>query len=108
MPHQPAGIPQPADATADRDPQRPARLLRTEYDALLPILQRTPEPAFDRPTACPGWSVRDVLAHCGAALTRVAAITCGRATLMRRFTGRPAGSGSYHRSGVTAAELVVF
>jgi uncharacterized protein (TIGR03083 family) len=56
---------------AARDPQLPARLLRAEHDALLPILQRTPEPAFGRPTACPGWSVRDVLAHCGSALSRV-------------------------------------
>jgi uncharacterized protein (TIGR03083 family) len=56
---------------ATRDPQLPARLLRAEHDALLPILQRTPEPAFGRPTACPGWSVRDVLAHCGSALSRV-------------------------------------
>jgi uncharacterized protein (TIGR03083 family) len=60
---------QPAGAI--RDPQRPERLLRAEHDSLLPILRRTPEPAFDRPTACPGWSVRDVLAHCSAALTRV-------------------------------------
>lgn len=59
----------PAGAT--RDPQLPARLLRAEHDALLPVLQRTPEPAFGRPTACPGWSVRDVLAHCGSALSRV-------------------------------------
>jgi uncharacterized protein (TIGR03083 family) len=62
---------QSADATQARDPQRPARLLRAEYDALLPILQRTAEPALDRPTVCPGWSIRDVLAHCGAALSRV-------------------------------------
>jgi uncharacterized protein (TIGR03083 family) len=55
-----------------RDPQRPVRLLRTEHDALLPILRQTPEEAFGNPTACPGWSVRDVLAHCAAALTRVA------------------------------------
>ena len=48
------------------------RLLRTEHDALLPILRQTPEEAFGNPTACPGWSVRDVLAHCAAALTRVA------------------------------------
>jgi len=59
----------PAGAT--RDPQLPERLLRAEHDALLPVLQRTPEPAFGRPTACPGWSVRDVLAHCGSALSRV-------------------------------------
>jgi uncharacterized protein (TIGR03083 family) len=62
----------PADTTLARDPERPARLLRAEHDALLPILRRTPEGAFDRPTACPGWSVRDVLAHCAAAMTRVA------------------------------------
>ena len=62
----------PDDATSARDPQRPARLLRTEHDALLPILRQTPEEAFGFATACPGWSVRDVLAHCAAALTRVA------------------------------------
>jgi uncharacterized protein (TIGR03083 family) len=62
----------PDNATSARDPQRPARLLRAEHDALLPILRQTPEEAFGNPTACPGWSVRDVLAHCGAALTRVA------------------------------------
>jgi uncharacterized protein (TIGR03083 family) len=61
-----------ADSILARDPERPARLLRAEHDALLPILSRTPEDAFHRPTACPGWSVRDVLAHCAAAMTRVA------------------------------------
>jgi uncharacterized protein (TIGR03083 family) len=61
----------PAGATAIRDPERPARLLRAEHDALLPILRRTPEADFGRPTVCPGWSVRDVLAHCSSALTRV-------------------------------------
>jgi uncharacterized protein (TIGR03083 family) len=62
----------PGDDTAARDPQRPERLLRTEHDKLLPVLHRTPEAAFGNPTACPGWSVRDVLAHCAAALTRAA------------------------------------
>ncbi len=63
-----------ADAAAEvRDPGRPERLLRAEHDALLPILHRTPEPEFGRPTACPGWSVRDVLAHCSSALARVTA-----------------------------------
>jgi uncharacterized protein (TIGR03083 family) len=62
----------PGGETAARDPQRPERLLRAEHDRLLPILHRTPEVAFGNPTACPGWSVRDVLAHCGAALTRAA------------------------------------
>jgi uncharacterized protein (TIGR03083 family) len=59
----------PADAI--RDPRRPERLLLAEHESLLPILRRTAEPGFGRPTACPGWSVRDVLAHCSAALTRV-------------------------------------
>ena len=57
------------------DPGRGARLLLAERDALLPILRRTPAEAFDRPTACPGWSVRDVLAHCSSALMRTAAGT---------------------------------
>lgn len=64
---------EPAEPAPARDPHRPARLLQAERDALLPILHRTPDRAFDRPTACPGWSVRDVLAHCAAALSRVAA-----------------------------------
>jgi uncharacterized protein (TIGR03083 family) len=59
--------------SARSDPQRPIRLLAAERDALLPILRATPEAAFARPTVCLGWSVRDVLAHCGAALSRVAA-----------------------------------
>jgi uncharacterized protein (TIGR03083 family) len=65
----------PAEPAPPRDPRRPARLLRAEHDALLPILHRAPERAFDRPTACPGWSVRDVLAHCAAALSHVTAGT---------------------------------
>jgi uncharacterized protein (TIGR03083 family) len=63
---------QPGDDTAARDPQRPERVLRAEHDTLLPILHQTPQAAFGNPTACPGWSVRDVIAHCSAALTRVA------------------------------------
>jgi uncharacterized protein (TIGR03083 family) len=62
---------EPSDPPA-RDPQLPARLLRAEHDTLLPVLRRTPPDAFSRPTACPDWSVRDVLAHCAAALTRAA------------------------------------
>ncbi|MYR36703.1 maleylpyruvate isomerase family mycothiol-dependent enzyme [Streptomyces sp. SID4944] len=54
-----------------RDPELPGLLLRTERDALLPLLRATPESAYDLRTACPGWTVRDVLAHCAAALTRV-------------------------------------
>ncbi len=49
-----------------------ARLLLIERDALLPILRAASASSFRLPTVCPGWSVRDVLAHCGAALTRAA------------------------------------
>jgi hypothetical protein len=55
-----------------RPPDLGARLLLTERNALLPILRRTPADAVARPTVCTGWTVRDVLAHCGAALTRLA------------------------------------
>ncbi len=55
-------------------PMRPAaRLLAIEARLLPPILERADAASFDRPTVCTGWSVRDVLAHCGAALTAVAA-----------------------------------
>ncbi len=49
-----------------------ARILLLEADALRPVLEAAPPEAYDRPTVCDGWSVRDVLAHCGAALTRSA------------------------------------
>lgn len=55
---------------------RPAALiLLEEAVALRAVLASVPEPAFDRPTVCTGWSVRDVLAHCGAALSASAAGT---------------------------------
>jgi uncharacterized protein (TIGR03083 family) len=54
--------------TMPSDPRRGGRLLRTEASALLPILRTLPPAAFDQPTLLPGWSVRDVLAHCSAAL----------------------------------------
>ncbi|MBK3581523.1 maleylpyruvate isomerase family mycothiol-dependent enzyme [Streptomyces sp. MBT65] len=62
-----------ADTTHDvRDPELPGRLLTTERDALIPLLRARPDDDFALATlACPGWTVRDVLAHCAAALTRV-------------------------------------
>lgn len=48
------------------------RLLVTERECLIPLLRELPEAAFTLPTPCIGWSVRDVLSHCAAALTRVA------------------------------------
>jgi len=56
-------------------PGRAGRLLRTEAAALMPLLRVQPDEAFDTPTVLPGWSVRDVLAHCSAALGHAAAGT---------------------------------
>jgi uncharacterized protein (TIGR03083 family) len=55
-----------------RDPELPGRLLAVERDVLIPLLRGRPDADFALPVAaCPGWSVRDVLAHCSAALIRV-------------------------------------
>ncbi|MER6063424.1 MULTISPECIES: maleylpyruvate isomerase family mycothiol-dependent enzyme [unclassified Streptomyces] len=60
------------DVQEVRDPELPGRLLALERDALIPLLRARPDADFALPTAaCPGWSVRDVLAHCSAALMRV-------------------------------------
>ncbi|MEU1150604.1 maleylpyruvate isomerase family mycothiol-dependent enzyme [Streptomyces sp. NPDC005863] len=53
------------------EPERAGRLLRTERDALIPLLRAAPDEAYAIRTCCPGWTVRHVLAHCGSALTRV-------------------------------------
>lgn len=59
--------------TDDHTVMRPAaELLLLEATALRPILESTDAASFDLETVCTGWSVRDVLAHCGAALTRAA------------------------------------
>lgn len=58
-------------AEEERDAELPGRLLATERDALVPLLRGLPEADFALPVAaCPGWTVRDVLAHCSAALIR--------------------------------------
>ncbi|PWI16357.1 hypothetical protein DI272_20925 [Streptomyces sp. Act143] len=59
--------------TADlRDPDLPGLLLTTERDGLIPLLRSRADADFAIPTAaCPGWTVRDVLAHCSSALMRV-------------------------------------
>ncbi len=57
--------------SADRDPELPERLLLSERDALVPLLRAAPEADFARPTACPDWDVREILAHCSAALVRI-------------------------------------
>ncbi|MGX9891039.1 maleylpyruvate isomerase family mycothiol-dependent enzyme [Streptomyces sp. NPDC002276] len=62
-----------ADTTHDvRDPELPGRLLAGERDVLIPLLRSRAEEDFALATAaCPGWTVRDVLAHCSSALMRV-------------------------------------
>ncbi|MHC0429886.1 maleylpyruvate isomerase family mycothiol-dependent enzyme [Streptomyces sp. O3] len=60
-----------ATGSRPRDPNLPARLLTTERDALIALLRATPDDRFALRTACPGWTVREVLAHCGAALVRI-------------------------------------
>jgi uncharacterized protein (TIGR03083 family) len=47
---------------------RAGRLLLAEAGDLVPLLRATPEADLERPTLLPGWRVRDVLAHCSAAL----------------------------------------
>lgn len=57
-----------------------AELLHREAAALPPLLRGAPEAAFDSPTVLPGWSVRDIIAHCGAALGRLVNDELGRFT----------------------------
>jgi hypothetical protein len=53
----------PSDGPDARDPELPGRLLTIERDALIPLLRDRPDEDFERPVAaCPGWTVRDVLA----------------------------------------------
>lgn len=63
----------PGSATGPRAWSGSARrLLLTERECLIPLLRELPDAAFTLPTPCSGWTVRDVLSHCAAALTRVA------------------------------------
>lgn len=62
----------PADLHDVRDPELPGRLLTLERDELVPLLRSRTDADFALPVvACPGWTVRDVLAHCSSALLRV-------------------------------------
>ncbi|WP_329120856.1 maleylpyruvate isomerase family mycothiol-dependent enzyme [Streptomyces sp. NBC_01465] len=56
----------------ERDAELPGRLLRVGRDELIPLLRGRADADFDvRTSGCPEWTVREVLAHCGAVLTRV-------------------------------------
>jgi uncharacterized protein (TIGR03083 family) len=60
-----------ADARDVRDPELPGRLLTVERDTLIPLLRALPDADFAILTpGCPEWTVRDVLAHCSAVLSR--------------------------------------
>jgi len=60
---------------------RPAALmLLAEADALPPILRRLDERDFNVPTVLPGWTVRDVIAHCSGAMSHVVDGTLHRFT----------------------------
>lgn len=50
-----------------------ARLLLAEAEVLPAVLERAGPDALERPSPLPGWRVRDVLAHCGAALGHLVA-----------------------------------
>ncbi|MDH3463183.1 MAG: maleylpyruvate isomerase family mycothiol-dependent enzyme [Acidimicrobiia bacterium] len=50
-----------------------AELLLIESRAIRPVLEGLSDEQFELPTVCTGWRVRDVLAHCGAVLSRVVA-----------------------------------
>ena len=54
-----------------------ARLLAVEAEVLPGLLMGIETEAFDRPTVCTGWSVRDVLAHCSGAMSDLVADTLG-------------------------------
>lgn len=61
----------PADVNHVHDPELPGRLLTIERDELVPLLRARTDGDFALPVAaCPGWTVRDVLAHCSSALMR--------------------------------------
>lgn len=58
----------------------PERLLRAELETLVPVLRRLAPHQLDLRTACPAWSVRDVVGHCGAALIGLTAGAAYRAS----------------------------
>jgi len=95
---QPPGNPSPE--SVEFDPQRGGRLLRAEAAAILPVLRALPPSAFDTPTLLPGWSVRDVLAHCSAAFKGV---TTGQ---LHDFSPASNEKDVAHRRGWSIEELL--
>ncbi|MEU7409646.1 maleylpyruvate isomerase family mycothiol-dependent enzyme [Streptomyces sp. NPDC042638] len=86
-----------------RDPELPGRLLAVERDALVPLLRSRPDTDFTLPTAgCPGWTVREVLAHCSAALMRVVEGRLGKGVFSPESNDRDVAD----RAGWTNARVV--
>ncbi|WP_320778136.1 maleylpyruvate isomerase family mycothiol-dependent enzyme [Streptomyces sp. CRN 30] len=93
----------PADVRDVRDPELPGRLLTTERDDLVPLLRSRAEEDFARAVpACPGWTVRDVLAHCSSALLRVVENRFEKGVFSPASNDRDIAE----RAGWSAAEIV--
>ncbi|MEU0738221.1 maleylpyruvate isomerase family mycothiol-dependent enzyme [Streptomyces sp. NPDC006134] len=93
----------PADLPDVRDPELPGRLLTTERDALVPLLRSRKDEDFALPVAaCPGWTVRDVLAHCSSALVRVVEGRLGEGVFSPESNDRDIAE----RAGWTNAQVV--
>lgn len=75
-------------------------MLLAEAGALPPILRTLAAEAFDLPTVLPGWSVRDVLAHCSGAMSHVTAGT------LHRFTPQDNEADVAVRRSWTIADLI--
>ncbi len=91
-------------------------LATTEYDRLLALLGELDPAAWDRPTACDGWSVRDMVAHLLGAAEANASLVENARQLLRgrgrvRDDGRPLVDGINDvqvddRRHLSAAELI--
>lgn len=91
-------------------------LATTEYDRLLAFLGELDPAAWDRPTACDGWSVRDMVAHLLGAAEANASLVENARQLLRgrgrvRDDGRPLVDGINDvqvddRRHLSAAELI--
>ncbi|MBI1893341.1 MAG: maleylpyruvate isomerase N-terminal domain-containing protein [Candidatus Rokubacteria bacterium] len=60
--------------TAPRPDLRRAEIIEAynrERDALLALVERIGAAVWDKPTACPGWSARDLIAHLATSATRL-------------------------------------
>lgn len=64
--------PDPCTASDLGSPSAAGDLLVAESQEWIPLLRSLTADEHRRPTPCPGWNIRDVVAHCAAALRRIA------------------------------------